>query len=228
MIDQPAHMTSGEEIKASSRQRMLDAFEFNDPDKIPVVYHPSTAGLYVHGKKLLDLLNQYPPDNPILFDHLPRPPEHAFDDEGQYHELIKDEWGTLWEYRIFGIQGHPKEYPFSSWKEGLEYSLPAIPQPGTDAYEKEKTEVQKDMEQFLIFKGWISIFEKLHALRPMDEMLMDLATRENDIIPFIERLTDYWTEVIHYYLEIGADVIVFGDDWGSQTGQFVSTNPDYS
>ena len=42
---------------------MLDAIEFNAPDKIPVVYHSSPAGLYVHGEKLLDLFNEYPPDN---------------------------------------------------------------------------------------------------------------------------------------------------------------------
>lgn len=47
------------------RERMIRTFEFNNPDKIPVVYNSSRAGLYVHGEKLLDLFNQYPPDNPI-------------------------------------------------------------------------------------------------------------------------------------------------------------------
>lgn len=202
---------------------MLDAFEFNNPDKIPLVYHPSPAGLHVHGQKLLDLFNEFPPDNPIIFDHVPHPPQNAYDEPGQYHELIRDEWGTLWEYRIYGIQGHPKEYPFESWTEGLTYPLPPVPKPGTLQYETEKTEVQRDRKEYLVFKGWVSIFEKLHALRPMDEMLMDLATRENDIVPFLDRLTDYWAEMINYYLEIGTDVIVFGDDWGSQKGQFVST-----
>lgn len=212
----------GNKVESSSRQRMLDAFEFNNPDKIPLVYHPSPAGLHVHGQKLLDLFLKYPPDNPITFDEIPHPPADAYDKDGSYHELIKDEWGTVWEFRIFGIQGHPKEYPFKSWKEGLSHPLPPIPQRGSDEYEKEKAEVQRDKKDFLVFKGWVSIFEKLHALRPMDEMLMDLATRENDIVPFLERLTEYWTDYINYYLEIGADVIVFGDDWGSQKGQFVS------
>ena len=50
---------------SSPRQRVINTFEFNHPDKIPVVYNPSTAGLYKHGKKLLDLFNAYPPDNPV-------------------------------------------------------------------------------------------------------------------------------------------------------------------
>lgn len=36
------------------RQRMLDCLAYSGPDRIPVVYHPSPAGLYVHGQKLLD------------------------------------------------------------------------------------------------------------------------------------------------------------------------------
>ena len=42
-------------MEQASRQRMLDAFNYTDPDKIPLVYHPSPAGLFVHGEKLLDL-----------------------------------------------------------------------------------------------------------------------------------------------------------------------------
>ena len=60
-------------IMNNSRQLMLDTFEFNNPDKIPVVYHPSTAGLYVHGKKLLDFFNEYSHDNPVKFDTVPSP-----------------------------------------------------------------------------------------------------------------------------------------------------------
>ena len=98
---------------SNSRQRMLDALEFNTPDKISVVYHPSPARLYMHGKKLLDLFNKYPPDNPIKFDTIPSPPADTVDSKGKYHELKKDEWGTEWEYLIYGIQGHPKKYPFT-------------------------------------------------------------------------------------------------------------------
>ncbi len=35
------------------RQRMLDAFAFSNPDRIPVVYHPSPAGLHVHYERLM-------------------------------------------------------------------------------------------------------------------------------------------------------------------------------
>ena len=41
---------------------MLAAIEFGNPDRVPVAYTPSTAGLHVHGVKLLDLFNEGPPN----------------------------------------------------------------------------------------------------------------------------------------------------------------------
>jgi len=47
-------MVCGEEM--NSRERMLAAFEYNKPDKIPVLYKPCAAGLYVHGQKSVECL----------------------------------------------------------------------------------------------------------------------------------------------------------------------------
>ena len=203
------------ELKNTSRQRMLDTFEFNTPDKIPVVYHPSTAGLHVHGKKLLDLFNEYPPDNSITFDTIPSPPTDSIDSNGRYHEFKIDEWGTEWEYLIYGIWGHPNKYPFKSWYEAVDYQFPYIPV--IDA-----ATIAEQQKEYLVFSGWISIFEKLHALRPLDELLMDILTRDPALLGFIDRLVDYWLEAIHRMIDAGVDVIMFGDDWGTQNNHLIA------
>ena len=207
----------------NSRQRMLDTFNYTNPDRIPVVYHPSRAGLYVHGQKLIDLFNSYPPDNPIRFDTIPFPASNAFEANGDYHEIIVDEWGTGWEYRIFGIAGHPKTYPFASWKEGHDiYKFPEVPVINSTTFNDDKRTTLINKEKYLIFNCWISIFERLHALRPIDEMLMDLLIGEENALAFINRLVDYWMKVIDYNIAIGTDVFVFGDDWGSQSSTLTS------
>ena len=99
----------------SSRERLVKTFEFDNPDKLAVYYHPSPAGLYVHGQKLLDLFNEYPPDNHIVFDKIPKPPADAFDGDGSYHEFKTDQWQVKWEYRVFGIAGHPCEFPLEDF-----------------------------------------------------------------------------------------------------------------
>lgn len=191
------------------RQRMLDAFAFNGPDRIPVVYHPSPAGLNVHGKKLLDLFNAYPPDNPVVFDAIPHPPEGTVDASGRYHEIRTDEWGTEWEHLIYGVWGHPRRYPFENWEAAAAYAFPPFPLP-------DRVTLAKQREEYLVFAGTVSIFERLHALRPMDEVLMDLLTEATAFLRFLDRLVEYWLQVIHGLLDAGADVIMFGDDWGAQ------------
>ena len=210
-------------MKENSRQRMLNAFNYNNPDKIPVVYHPSTAGLYVHGRKLIDLFQTYPPDNPITHDRIPTLEPGAFDADGNYHEIITDEWGTGWEYRIFGIAGHPKYYPFTSWQEALEsYTFPPLAKIGSQVFVQEQMAGSEKRKKYLIFNGWISIFEKLHALRPIDELLMDILTNDHHLLAFIDMLTNYWMTAIDYYKAIGTDVYVVGDDWGMQKSTLIS------
>ena len=202
---------------------MLAAFEFADPDRIPVVYHPSPAGLHVHGRKLLDLFNAYPPDNPIVFDEVPGPPSDAVDPQGRYHELRTDEWGTTWEYLIFGVHGHPKGYPFPDWQAALDYRFPDVLEIGSEAFLREKDTVDRERQEYLPFRGWISLFEKVCALYPFDEVLMSIAARDPHFLRFMDRLSEYWDRVLDSTIAGGADVITFGDDWGTQTAQMIST-----
>ncbi|MFH1572261.1 MAG: uroporphyrinogen decarboxylase family protein [Gemmatimonadota bacterium] len=207
----------------TSRERMIAAFEYGRPDRIPVVYHPSPAGLHVHGQKLLDLFRQHPPDNPVSFDGIPGPPPGAVDPDGRYHELRRDEWGILWEYRIYGLWGHPQAYPFDGWRAGRQYRFPEQPAIGSAQFERDRERVAAEAKDYLVFRGGTSIFERLHDLQPMGQVLGDLAAGDEDLLAFLERLTEYWLGHIHYWLAAGADVISFGDDWGTQTAQIVST-----
>ena len=98
----------------TSRKRVQATLDFAHPDRIPVVYHPSPAGLHVHGRKLLDLFNRHPPDNYVCFETLPVPPSGTVNAAGEYSEIRRDEWGTVWEHTTFGIHGIPSRYPFAS------------------------------------------------------------------------------------------------------------------
>jgi len=188
---------------------MLDTFAFNAPDRIPVIYHPSPAGLYVHGNKLLDLFNTYPPDNPIAFDRIPCPPPDAFDADGRYHELRTDEWGTEWEHRIFGVWGLPRRYPLECWDAADSCVFPPVPGFNSAA-------IREQRQDYLVFEGTISIFERLHALRAIEEVLMDILAEDPGLLRFLDRLENYWRQVIRAMLDAGVDVVMFGDDWGTQ------------
>lgn len=185
-----------------------------------MIYHPSQAGLYVHGQKLADLFNRYPPDNVVSFDKIPIPNKGTIDRNGEYHELVRDEWGTTWNCRIFGVAGHPKVYPFNNWEEAVNYKFPSISAITSSSFESNIiTSEQK--EKYLIFNGWISIFERLHGLRPFEEVLTDILISDPHLMNFLDELVKYWIKVIDYIIAIDTDVVVFADDWGTQRSPLI-------
>ncbi|MFA6110534.1 MAG: uroporphyrinogen decarboxylase family protein [Candidatus Latescibacterota bacterium] len=204
------------------RQRLLDAFHYTGPDRIPVVYHPSTAGLHVHGQKLLDLFNQYPPDNQISFTALPAPPPEALDAQGRYHEVRRDEWGTEREFLIFGVAGYPRSYPFPDWAAAADYRFPPVPTVGSAAFAARQEEVRRQRQEYLVVDGGLSLFERLHALRPMEDVLIGLAEDDPHLLAFLDRLTQHWHAVLDLVLALEVDVVTFGDDWGGQDAPLVS------
>ncbi|MFH1377265.1 MAG: uroporphyrinogen decarboxylase family protein [Planctomycetota bacterium] len=207
---------------STPRQRFFDCLDFNSPDKMPVVYHPSPAGLYKHGKKLLDLFNAYPPDNPIAFDKIPTPPPETIAADGRYHQIIRDKWGVDWEYLIFGIAGHPVRYPFNGWDDAKDFVFPPLPSNDPLAYAQLKDAVAAQKRDYITYSGDISIFERIHDLQPFDSVLVDFARRDEGLLAFLDRLVEYWIQSVSDVAGAGYDAIWIGDDWGSQTAPLIS------
>ncbi len=83
------------------RERMLAALAFQPVDKVPLQIHPSPAGIFEHGRKLIDLMRACGHDFGDQHDlALPVVPASDFDPDGRYHKFATDEWGTSWEYRL--------------------------------------------------------------------------------------------------------------------------------
>lgn len=205
----------------TSRERMIRTFNFSKPDRLPVYYHTSPAGLYVHGEKLLKLFQKYPPDNPVEFKEIPRPDPAAIKN-GIFHETKTDAWGTTYESIIFGIQGHPKDFPLRDYTRLKDYKFPPLPELKSDQADKDSGRNKKLKENYLVFGGGLSLFERLQALRPMDDVLVDLYTQDENFLLLLDRLTDYMLGLAKYLVGIGAEVIMCGDDWGIQTGPIIS------
>ncbi len=200
----------------SSRERLIKTFTFDNPDKLAVYYHPSPAGLYVHGQKLLDLFNEYPPDNYIVFNEIPNPSADAFDTDGRYHEFKTDQWQVKWEYRIFGIAGHPCEFPLEDFSTLDSYKFPALP-------EIDKNHISKLKKNYMIWAPtWISIFEILHSLRPFEAVLIDIYTKDKNIIKLVDKIVEWNRKLIKKCIEADCDIFSFGDDWATQNSLFLS------
>ncbi len=207
----------------NSRERVFAALQFTPVDKAPLEYHPCRRGLFEHGEALRQLFQQNPGDFEDFTDlPIPVPPKDAFDADGRYHEIKQDVWGTKWEYRIFAMTGHPCEYPLADESKIAGYQLPANTF-STPAQKQELAEhVAKVKEYGYCKMGWISIFERMHALRQFEDILMDLYDDSTEINLLADRLVEFQAREIADYLEAGVDGIQFGDDFGTTTSMLLS------
>jgi hypothetical protein len=205
------------------RERVIAALSFQAVDKVPLQLHPSPAGLFEHGQKLLDLMQACGQDFGDLDGlKLPEVPAEDFDADGRYHRFHTDEWGTAWEYRLFGVWGYRIRYPLADISRLDEYHLPEVPRLQGEALRQAQAEGQRLCERYYHVGGGVSLFETIQSLRPFEDVLIDINQDTREINRLADRLMAYYSVVIDNALAVGADAISVGDDFGSQQGLLIS------
>jgi len=206
------------------RERIEAALSFRTPDRIPLQVAPSPAGLYEHGQKLLDLERACIGDfcDPALTT-LPEPPRpEDFDPDGRYHAIRTDGWGTTWEYRIFGIWGHPITWPLNDLSALDSWHAPALPPMAGAEYESARAAADRHRKTWYLTGDVGSLFETLRWVRRFESILMDI----EDDTPEINRIADiigcYDAELVRYALSLHSDAVTFGDDLGTQKALMIS------
>ncbi len=195
------------------RNRMLNALAFRPVDRVPLQVHPSPAGLFEHGQKLLDLMRRCPDD----FDdpgslRLPAVPPEDFDPDGRYHKRSQDEWGTSWEYRLYGVWGYRTGYPLADMSRLANYRPPSI----------ERLNGADHRRRFVHLEGGVSLFETMQSLRPFEDVLVDIAQDTPEINRLADMLVEYYSVVVENALLKGADAVAVGDDFGTQQALMLS------
>ncbi len=197
------------------RDRMLAALAFAAPDVVPVEYHASPSGFLEHGEKLRTLWSENTDDfgpadrfRPCNADPGPR--------------TWRDAWGVEWSEMAFGAGAIPTEHPLANWEAFDGFRAPPVPAASGQAFEADRARASAHRERFFLKSGWISLFELMHALRPFEDTLMDIATGEPRIEALADRLTEYHLGCIDYWLARGVDAIQFGDDFGTQAELMLS------
>jgi len=205
------------------RERVMNAIHFKPVDKAPMLYCPSDAGYYEHGEKLIRLYETHPDD----FGGFSRPavipaPREGTVVNGAYYDRRTDEWGTEWEYRVFGMMGHAIGFPLKDWDRLNDYVFPAQPWYMTDRLDIAMQKVNARKERYLFWDGSVALLERLSALRGFENCLMDLYEDSEEVNIFLDRLTDYFAQRVTRLVCLGADGITLADDFGTQNSLILS------
>jgi hypothetical protein len=205
------------------RERVNAALAFKPVDIVPLQLHPSPAGLFEHGQKLLDLILACGQDFGDLADlKLPQVPPEDFDTDGRYHKFSTDEWGTSWEYRLFGVWGYRIRYPLAEISRLNEYRPPEIKRLEGEELKQAQAEGIRHREQYFQIGGGVSLFETMQSLRPFEDVLVDINRDTVEINQLADLLVEYYSVVIDNALAVGCDAISVGDDFGTQQALMIS------
>lgn len=207
----------------NSRERVKAAMHYRPVDKVPVQYYYCPVGYYEHGEKLNDLYSTLPGDfEPFRRMPIRGPEPEDYDPDGSYHAYRRDEWGTLWEYRIFGITGIPKEYPIPTIDDINSYQCPKCP-PLDEAGKQELRRLTREhQQQYYNFQPALNLIERLRQLMPDDELYCALAWEEPALDRLADRICTYNAEFVSRAIDAGADGLSFGDDYGSEKTMLIS------
>jgi len=129
----------------------------------------------------------------------------------------RDGWGCLWSYAMDNLEGQVVEHPLIDWEKFSSYGAPN-PANYTD-WKKAESAIGKAKKKGELTSGSTEhgfLFLKLTYLRGFENCMIDIAEKNPRIVELIDMITDYWMDVVRRYVDMGVDMVGFGDDLGLQ------------
>jgi uroporphyrinogen decarboxylase len=130
-----------------------------------------------------------------------------------------DEWGAVWQNLGKTNLGEVKEFPLKSWKDYASLTIPDIQEPKRWTCIEGARE--KAGDKFILANG-ISIYERVHFIRGLENTWMDIYDHPTELCQFIDLLVDMNLVAIQKYAAADADGLIFCDDWGLQNSLMIS------
>lgn len=125
----------------------------------------------------------------------------------------KDEWGALWENIGVSNLGEVKEFPLKNWADFERLDIPDVTDPKRWEHLAEIRDNHPD--KFIIGNG-ISIYERVHFLRGLENTWMDIYESPQKLRELLGALVEMNLMAIERYAALGFDGYCFCDDWGLQ------------
>jgi uroporphyrinogen decarboxylase len=205
----------------NSRERVIAALRFQNPDRVPLDMWIHRATQLKYGKDLDALLERYPLDIVRLFGPTDRNFYPEMSDVGD----IKDAWGSTWRILRQGINGEVKIPAIGDISKVQEYQTPlewlAKEWQKHDDLIERKIEAGRKNNKFIL-GGYIEIFQRMQFIRGTENLLYDLAGEPESAIMLRDKVTDYFKQYLRYWLKKDVDAIYFSDDFGTQRSLLIS------
>jgi hypothetical protein len=151
----------------------------------------------------------------------PQRPETPWRDNGDGFEVRDDEWGCRWR-RVKGRtdKGEVVAAPLAEWRDLDSYRLPTFDDPRR--YERCVEVRARCADRYLLGGLHGCAFNYARYLRRFDQYLYDCAAEPDQVRRLNGLLCDLALAQIDQYARIGADGVMFAEDWGTEDRLLVS------
>jgi uroporphyrinogen decarboxylase len=206
----------------NSRERMETALNHETPDRPPV---SATFVPEIEAALRKDLEITDPDLGAALGNDLVKccaGLEKSFN--GEPRPEYVDAWGIRWRYQenAFGTFTEIVEHPLAGDRSKLDRFT--IPDPGEETqYDDFRAmRVRYGKEKWLVGSSQISLFEAAWYLRGMEPFLVDLALDPDYCHALMDKVMQFPLVASKKYIDLGADMVWFGDDVAMQQGMILS------
>jgi hypothetical protein len=130
-----------------------------------------------------------------------------------------DEWGAYWQNFGFSRLGEVKDFPLKDWAQFDQLHIPDIHDPARWTVLDGLRE--RAGNRFILASG-ISIYERVHFIRGLENTWADIHQEPGRLGELLDLLTEMNLYAIRRYAALGADGLIFCDDWGLQDRLMIS------
>jgi len=232
----------------TSRERVLCALNHEEPDRVPIFFGTSGATtMLAPGYDRLKAHLGFQGETTVFWRGLqyvlmdeealvwagsdgrtllagPAPAPLAHDVSA---DAYVDGWGSLWERRPGAIYYEVVDSPIrtATIADLDRYAWPDLAHPGRFVGLREKAKAIQDAGYAVVALSGVSAFEQAYMSRGVEQWLLDLAGDPDFALALLRKITDLMKASVIGLLEEAGDIIdvlVTGDDLGSQTATLIS------
>lgn len=207
------------------RENWIRAATFRSPQWIPCSMKFSPLNMRQCGPDIEKLMREHPrifPEyDPVTFENFSDlPPVYR---KGQ---LVRDNWGCIWDNAIEGLEGQVVGHPLSDWSALAGWQPPdpiRMGERGPRDWGLLRAAVENRRKRGHLTEGDAErLFDRLYFLRGFENLMMDFAEDRTELDTLIAMLSSYEHKVVDEWIRIGVDVISFHTDIGTQQGLMIS------
>lgn len=212
----------------SDRENYLHTVSLTGGEWIPISVGISGASWAQWKGEMAKVLLRHPTifprfeDGNIDYEHMEHGPANR---EG---EAYTDAWGCVWENAWGGLEGQVKVSPLADDAAIASYRPPdALTQDDRRPvdWERRRRDAEQARQEGRLVSGDVAhgfLLMRLWYLRGFEQLMLDFAT-ESPLLPqLLELVAGYNREYVSQWLDIGVDVMSFGEDLGTQTSSILS------